>query len=849
MQFKQLKRARLKRFFALLMGVFTIVAISLLAINVSREIRWLGSARHDNLQWFLVQLEVEFLEFSHQTIMVPIDFIKIREEFDVFFSRVTTIQNGSFFEELRTDKVSNEQIEVLITFANQSATFVDATDDELLLNMPELVANITDIRPVVRILSNSAVDFFAQAADGHRLAVGRTMFQLAIAIAVMTGVLALAILYLSRLNRTIILREHEKSQAMERMKTVIGTSLDGVVVCDHDGKILEFSPAAEDIFGHSEAAVLGRDIGSLIIPYNLSAANDTGMKSIRMELHKNIVGKGRVKLNGKHKDGLIFPVELAFQAATTDDGEIYIAFLRDISRPVAAEAELVMARDKALASEKTKSDFLSTMSHEIRTPLNGLLGSLNLLRDTYLDKNQERYLSYMETSGRLLLSHVSAVLDIASYDAEKLTIQIEPVNISELVQDIFDSQSSTASKNETSLEWSWSGTKIDWILSDHDRLQDILMNLVGNAVKFTKCGKVMVMIENVGEADDTRLLISVADTGPGMSDNLTRQVFDDFVMGNATYNRDVGGSGLGLSIAKRFVNALDGEIGVRSIVDEGSTFWVELPVRESEALKVVPVQISELQPSRPLKVLLVEDNEINRIVAREMLRADGHIVIEAHDGVEGVEMSKAEGIDIILMDISMPFMDGRAATRTIRAGAGASAKTAIFALTANAMLEEQEEFLKDGMDGILTKPVTHKALRRVLDTIRHPTDGDNTILINHSHSAETREALGEKEFVKLRLRFVNEVDNFFDWLGADVTHDFLEVASRSHKVAGTAAVFGADQLREALKGIETSAKRGESHGVQARTKTAGSVWKHTKSILISKGSVANSGGGRIHGFG
>jgi PAS domain S-box-containing protein len=832
--FNRLKRVGIERLFVLLVGLFSIAGISLLTLNVSREIQWLGSARHDNLEWFLIQLEVEFLEFSQQTLQYPIDINQIREEFDIFFSRVVTIRDGSAFEGLRADQIFNEQIETLGAFLNQSVTLIDVPDDELLRDMPELVANIIDIRPVVGTLSNSAVDFFAQAADRHRLVVARTMVQLAIAILVLVGVLTLAILYLTRLNRGIYRREREKSQAMARMKTVIGTSLDGVVVCDLDGKILEFSPAAEDIFGYCEAAVLGREIASVIVPDHLRAAHDAGMKRTRMGGEKKVVGKGRVKLEALHQDGHTFPVEIAIQIATTDEDEILVAFVRDISGRVAAEAALVMARDKALASEKMKTEFLSTMSHEIRTPLNGLLGSMTLLRDTDLTTNQDRYVSYMETSGRLLLSHVSNVLDITSYDVGKLNTYIEPVNISELMQDIVDSQSSTAGNNETTLVWGWSGPKIDWIFSDHDRLQHVMMNLVGNAVKFTRRGKVSVMIENVGNADGARLLISITDTGQGIPEDLAQRVFDDFSKGNTAYDRDVGGTGLGLSIAKRFVTALCGKIGVRSIVDEGSTFWVELPIREAEAPKVVPVQINELRPSRPLKVLLVEDNEINRIVAREMLLADGHTVVEAHDGFEGVEMSKTEEFDIILIDISMPFMDGRAATRMIRADGGASANTAIFALTANAMIEEQEEFFKDGMDGILTKPLSRKALRGVLNKTRRPADDDNAILINYSHSAETREALGEEMFVKLRLRFVNEVDNLIAWLGADETHDILEVASRSHKVAGAAAIFGAERLRETLNGIEASAKRGESQNIDEQTKTAGSVWKRTKSEITSK---------------
>jgi hypothetical protein len=150
------------------------------------------------------------------------------------------------------------------------------------------------------------------------------------------------------------------------------------------------------------------------------------------------------------------------------------------------------------------------------------------------------------------------------------------------------------------------------------------------------------------------------------------------------------------------------------------------------------------------------------------------------------------------------------------------------------MIEEQEELLKDGMDGILTKPLSRKALRGILNKTRRSADDDNAILINYSQSAETREALGEEMFVKLRLRFFNEVDNLIAWLGEDETHDFLEVASWSHKVAGTAAVFGAERLRETLNGIEASAKRGESQNIDEQTKTAGSVWQRTKSEMTYK---------------
>lgn len=826
-------RAKKGRIFAALVGLFALAAIAILTYNVSREVRLLGSARSDNMQWALAQTQVEFHEFAQQVEKESIDLAQLRLEYDVFFSRVTTIQRAAVFEKLRATPASRQYLDELLAFLDRTVTIIDASDESLIAQLPELTAATQDIRPVVRLLANSALEMFAQAADDQRAAVARTLTQLAIAIVVLISVLTIAIVFLNRLNIRIFRREAEVKRTATRMQTILSTSLDGVVVCNSDGEILEFSPAAEEIFGHREKDVLGHEIGALIVPDHMRAAHDAGMERMRLKGKNHVVGKGRVRLEAKYCDGRIFPVELAVQTATTEDGDIFIAFLRDISQSVADETELVTARDKALASEKLKTDFLSTMSHEIRTPLNGLLGNMNLLRDTELNSDQDRYVGYMETSGRLLMSHISDVLDITRYDAGKLDTRSDPVNISSLLQDIVDNQGSTAAKNETSLSWSWSGAKMDWVLSDYDRLQHVMMNLIGNAVKFTKRGDVSVTIKSVTGAAPAKLLIKIIDTGPGMTEVLAKRVFDDFVTGNTAYDRDVGGTGLGLSIAKRFVHALGGDIGVDSSIGEGSTFWVELPVIETQAPEIPQEEAIAHLPGRSLNILLVEDNEINRIVAREMLVAEGHTVVEAHDGRQGVDFSTVTKFDLILMDISMPIMDGRAATRLIRSAGGASTETTIIALTANAMVEEQNKFLTDGMNGVLTKPLSRDALRSLLRQTQFAVENADIPLVNHNHSAETRDTLGEEIFVKLLSRFVGEVDEIHTWLDSNDALDFLEIASRSHNVAGSAAVFGAEQLREILKAIETSAKTGDIQAINKQIGALGPIWKRTKSELFS----------------
>jgi len=811
--------------FGLVAGIAAICAIGFLTYNVSLEVRLLGAARSDNVQWALVQTQVEFLEFSQQTEREPTSLQTLRQEFDVFFSRVTTLQEATVFESLRANPETRLHLDTLVGFLDDAVAIIDAPDDQLIAQLPQLTAMTMQVAPTVRALGNSGLDLFARAADTQRAEVARTITQLAVAIAALIGVLLLAIVFLNRLNARIYRREQENAQTSARMTTVMSTSLDGVIVADVHGLILEFSPAAEAIFGYLEKDVLGKDIGSVIVPDHMRDAHNAGMERMRDKGEKRVVGKGRVTLEAKHRDGRIFPIELAIQSASTDEGDIFIAFLRDVSNRVAAEKELVEARDKALAGEKLKTDFLSTMSHEIRTPLNGLLGNMSLLRDTKLDPKQDRFVSYMETSGRLLMSHISDVLDITRYDAGKLNTRSEPVNISALLQDIIDNQNGTADKNETSLTWRWRGEPMDWILSDHDRLQHVMMNLIGNAVKFTRRGRVEVTIENVGKVEAPELSVKIADTGPGMAEDLANRVFDDFVTGNTAYDRDAGGTGLGLSIAKRFVHALGGKIGVETNEGKGSTFWVNLPVTAANPIEPEPAPVRAQIANQPLTVLLVEDNEINRIVAREMLQSAGHAVVEAHDGQQGVEASKTTKFDLILMDISMPIMDGRTATRAIRSEEGASQDTMIVALTANAMIEEQQEFLADGMNGILTKPLSRDALHKFLQTAHDDLD---TPMINQNHSTETRDALGEEAFVKLRLRFASEVDDFLDWLNSEGGHDFLEIAARAHKVAGSAAVFGANQLRQSLKTIEAEAKNGNLKKLEDGSAAFTRIWRKTK---------------------
>ncbi|MGH1578565.1 ATP-binding protein [Planktotalea sp.] len=842
MKLSKANRRRAQMVFPVALGVIGFIAIAILYFNISSDLRRLSSASSDNVQWTLSQTEVEFLEFAvrldNAKQEAEPDLAGLRRSFDIFYSRINTLNEASIFGSVRELEQFSNNLAALKAFLKQAVVTIDADDETMKLALTSLSKTTKGVRSNVRKLSNSGLNFFATESDNRRNQISFTLSQMAVGVTVLLLALLLFAFYLFRLNQLNIRRRKEAIQASSRMNIVTSTALDAVIVCDTYGKILDFNAAAEQIFGFSASDAINQDLGALIVPDKHRAAHDAGMKRMRDSGEKRVVGKGRIQLEAKHANGTLFPMEFAIQSAQTQEGEIFVSFLRDISRRVQAEQELVEARDRALAGEKSKTDFLATMSHEIRTPLNGLLGNLTLLSDTDLSAKQSRYIMNMETSGKLLMSHISDVLDITKYDAGKLQLRPVTMNISALLQDIVDNQSGAATANDTNLDWHWSGDITEWIFADEERIQHVLMNVIGNAVKFTRNGQVTVTAQ-VSEDDDKglQLHVSIEDTGVGMSEELKAQIFDDFMTGDASYDRDVGGTGLGLGIAKRFVTAMGGSIEVESEEGVGSTFDVRFPIEPTSAPKKPTERAKPLSATRGGHVLLVEDNEINRIVAREMLAAAGHQVSEAHNGKIALEMIEDQAFDLILMDISMPIMDGRTATRAIRASKGASAKTPIVALTANAMAEEQKAFLSDGMNDILTKPLSRESLLDVLSQyIGEAPSGEGQAsvmqdLVEKQHLQELLDTLGAEALQPLLDRFDQEVGETIELLQACDKHPLEDVAKHAHKIAGSAAALGAIELRAVLVNIENAAKQGDLASVKDVASGLPEVWKQTRLLM------------------
>lgn len=540
-------------------------------------------------------------------------------------------------------------------------------------------------------------------------------------------------------------------QVLSNFRTAVEESPSTIVITDLHGIIHYVNPAFERTTGYTAGEAIGQHTRILKSGYQNAEYYSAMWHSLREKKHWEGI------FQNKRKDGSLYWEYATISEMKNDAGEPtgYIAIKQDITRQKLSEQELVrvnrelshttqyaekMAR-KAQDASDAKSSYLAEMSHEIRTPMSGILGLADLLADTDLSPEQRNYLNGIRSSGEGLLALINNILDLSKIEAGRFEVIEHDFSLKEVVEGVVDSLRANALSKKLDLQLDCKNEIAVNVHGDARCLRQVLMNLVGNAIKFTDEGRVSIVVEITGRSlRGYQCYFGVRDTGMGIALADQKKLFQKYTQVN-TNSSHPGGTGLGLALAKEMVERMGGKMGVRSPLKEdceppahgaGSEFWFIMNLAHADSISSTgadPVgkksscdesRVNQATDSKKMKKLLVvEDNATNRLVAELMLKKLGYPVTTAENGKEALDAMAKESFDLVLMDIQMPVMDGLETTRRVRESEDmATPRTVpIVAMTAHAMSRDRDKCLRAGMDGFLPKPVAREKLSQTLEEL------------------------------------------------------------------------------------------------------------------------------------
>lgn len=626
------------------------------------------------------------------------------------------------------------------------------------------------------------------------------------------------------------LSEVALQESEEKFRNIFESFQDIYFRCDVRGTITMISPSILELTGYTSQEVLGKNIEQFFSSSDYSLA--IFKKLISKRRLRNFESRVYTKL-GKDLQCLC-NIRLVYRRNHPLEIE---GVARDISTLIRTNDELRKAKDLAERSLKIKERFLANMSHEIRTPMNGIIGMLDLIGSTRLDKEQSEYLRTIKKSSETLLTILNDILDLSKIEAGKMEIRKRPVNIRGTFEKLYNLFSQQAAINETKLEYKVAKDLPGYFLLDETRLLQVLSNLTSNAIKFSKGrGKIHVNLSLQQKKGELHILkVKIKDSGIGISKEDLKKLFDTFSQVDNSMTKKFGGTGLGLAISKELTKSMGGDIGVYSTPGLGSTFWFTFEAEEIDQPEDKPQTLSneaikKVFGKKMPYILLVDDNDVNRKVAGQILVKSGCKVDTAESGDEAIQMVQQNHYDLVFMDIQMPKKDGVQVTREIKM-LGLEDLPPIVAMTAYSMEEDRKKFMDNGLDDYISKPIQAKTIiQKVVDWLenKRPSEvieqkiaevPEDLKIINPAVLEELSKYGGDEMVEGVLQDFVKEAEESLKNCGDALrVSDYETIRSELHTLKGNSGTLGVERFAWYVTQLERELKKSIYEDIQKKLK-------------------------------